>query len=126
MLKKITLVLLAVLALGAGFIAVKFIIPLYAVLDKAGPGSAPRDLALQDDSRVEAPFGNAHSALVEGRPFSENMAAGGAKLYWGELHLHTTESIDASIMGNKLQKQVFDGESLSVKGQKQEIDADAI
>ena len=102
MLKKIALVLLAVLTLSVGFVAVKFIIPMYTALDVVGPGSAPRDLALQDDSRVEAPFGNAHSALVEGRPFSENMAAGGAKLYWGELHLHTTESIDASIMGNKL------------------------
>ena len=69
MLKKIALVVLAVLALGVGFIAVKFIIPLYTALDKAGPGSAPRDLALQDDSRVEAPFGNAHSALVEGQAF---------------------------------------------------------
>ena len=77
MLKKITLVVLAVLALGVGFIAVKFIIPLYTILDKAGPGSAPRDLALQDDSRVEAPFGNAHPALVKGQPSSENMAARG-------------------------------------------------
>jgi hypothetical protein len=52
MLKKISLVLFAVLALGVGFIAVKFLVPMYTVLDKAGPGSAPRDLALQDDSRV--------------------------------------------------------------------------
>ena len=71
MLKKITLVVLAVLALGVGFIAVKFFVPMYNVLDKAGPGSAPRDLALQDDSRVEAPFGTAHPALVEGKPSSE-------------------------------------------------------
>jgi len=85
MLKKIALVLLAVLTLSVGFVAVKFIIPMYTALDMVGPGSAPRDLALQDDSRVEAPFGNAHSALVEGRPFSENMAAGGAKLYWGRV-----------------------------------------
>ena len=102
MLKKITLVVLAVLVLGVGFIAVKFLFPLYTALDKAGPGSAPRDLALQDDSRVEAPFGNAHPALAEGQPSSENMTARGTKLYWGELHLHTTESFDASIMGNKL------------------------
>lgn len=31
-----------------------------------------------------------------------------------------------SMMGNTLQKQVFDGESLSVNGQKQELDADAV
>ncbi|QFU74438.1 DUF3604 domain-containing protein [Halioglobus maricola] len=102
MLKKFMLVVLAVLAMGVGFTAVKFIIPLYTVLDKAGPGSAPRDLALQNDSRVEAPFGNAHPVLAEGQPSSENMAAGATNLYWGELHLHTGESFDASMMGNKL------------------------
>ena len=102
MLKKITLLVLAVLALGVGFIAVKFFVPMYSVLDKAGPGSAPRDLALQDDSRVEAPFGNAHPALVKGQPSSENMAASETNLYWGELHLHTAESFDARMMGNKL------------------------
>ena len=102
MLKKISLVLLIVLALGAGFIAVKFLIPMYAVLDKAGPGSAPRDLALQDDSKIEAPFGDAHPALVEGQPSSENMTASETSLYWGELHVHTAESFDASMMGNKL------------------------
>jgi len=102
MLKKIALGVLAVLTLSVGFVAVKFIIPLYTVLDKVGPGSAPRDLALQDDSRIEAPFGTAHSALVEGKPSSENMSARGTKLYWGELHLHTAESFDASMMGNKL------------------------
>ena len=102
MLKKFTLAVLVAFALGIGFIAVKFFIPLYTVLDKAGPGSAPRDLALQDDSRVEAPFGSAHPALAEGQPSSENMAASETNLYWGELHLHTAESFDASMMGNKL------------------------
>ena len=101
MLKKITLVAFAVLALGVGFIAVKFLIPMYTALDKAGPGSAPRDLALQDDSRVEAPFGNAHPTLVEGQPSSENMAASETSLYWGELHLHTAESFDAIRLGRE-------------------------
>jgi len=102
MLKKISLVLSAVLALGVGFIAVKYLIPMYTVLDKAGPGSAPRDLALQDDSRVRAPFSDAHPALAEEQASSENMTASETKLYWGELHLHTAESFDASMMGNKL------------------------
>jgi len=102
MLKKITLVAFAVLALGVGFIAVRFLIPMYTVLDKVGPGSAPRDLALQNDNRVEARFGNAQPTLVEGQPSSENMAANETRLYWGELHLHTAESFDASMMGNKL------------------------
>ena len=30
------------------------------------------------------------------------MTASETKLYWGELHLHTAESFDASMMGNKL------------------------
>ena len=30
------------------------------------------------------------------------MAASETNLYWGELHLHTAESFDASMMGNKL------------------------
>ena len=93
MLKKITLVVLAVLALGVGFIAVRFLIPMYTVLDKVGPGSAPRDLALQNDNRVEARFGNAQPTLVEGQPSSENMAANETRLYWGELHLHTAERV---------------------------------
>ena len=83
MLKKITLVVLAVLALGVGFIAVKFIFPLYIVLDKAGPGSAPRDLALQDDSRVEAPFVDVHPAFVKGRPSSENNVTNSLRLNGG-------------------------------------------
>ena len=37
MLKKIALVVLAVLTLSGGFVAVKFIIPMYTVLDKVGP-----------------------------------------------------------------------------------------
>ena len=37
MLKKISLVVLIVLTLSGGFVAVKFIIPMYTVLDKAGP-----------------------------------------------------------------------------------------
>ena len=36
MLKKIALVLLAVLTLSVGFVAVKFIIPMYTALDSGG------------------------------------------------------------------------------------------
>ena len=62
--------MLVAFVLGVGFVAVKFLIPLYTVLDKAGPGSAPRDLALQDDSRVKAPFVSANPVLVEEQPSS--------------------------------------------------------
>ena len=102
MFKKIALAMLVVLALGIGFIAVKFVIPMVTVLDKAGPGSAPRDLALQDDSKVAAPYANADAELPPGQSIADVMATGEASLYWGELHLHTSESFDARMMGNKL------------------------
>ena len=44
------------------------------VLDKAGPGSAPRDLALQDDSKVAAPYANADAELPPGQSIADVMA----------------------------------------------------
>lgn len=41
MLKKFTLAVLVAFVLGVGFVAVKFLIPLYTLLDKAGPGREP-------------------------------------------------------------------------------------
>ena len=99
--KKILLVVLVVLTLGTGFVAVRFVIPLYSVLDKVGPGSVPRDFALQDENRLTASSGDA-TASSQVQSYSEHMAASEANLYWGELHLHTAESFDASMMGNKL------------------------
>ena len=102
MFKKLAMAVLAVLALGIGVVAVKFVIPMVTVLDKAGPGSAPRDRALQDDSKVLAPYANADAELPPGQSIADAMTTGEAKLYWGELHLHTAESFDASMMGNKI------------------------
>ena len=42
---KIALVVFAVLTLSGGFVAVKFIIPMYTVLDKGGAWQCTRDLA---------------------------------------------------------------------------------
>ena len=39
MLKKLSLSVLAVLLLCGGVVAVKFVIPMYVVLDKVGPGN---------------------------------------------------------------------------------------
>ena len=80
---------------------------MYTVLDKVGPGTAPRDLAQQDDSKVVAPYLKAYAEPAPEQPTADtmtpgSMATGEANLYWGELHLHTTESFDASMMGNKL------------------------
>ena len=107
MLKKFALGAFVVLALGVGVAAVKFLIPMYTVLDKVGPGTAPRDLAQQDDSKVVAPYLKAYAEPAPEQPTADtmtpgSMATGEANLYWGELHLHTTESFDASMMGNKL------------------------
>ena len=98
MLKKFFLAVLIALVLLTGFIAVKFLFPMAKVLDRVGPGTAPRDLALQDDSRVVAPY----LAANHQQPPAEAMTSSTKNLYWGELHLHTTESFDASMMGNKL------------------------
>ena len=112
MLKKFALGAFVVLALGVGVAAVKFLIPMVTVLDKVGPGTAPRDLAQQDDSKVVTPYLKAYAEPAPEQPTADTMAPGSmapgsmatgeANLYWGELHLHTTESFDASMMGNKL------------------------
>jgi len=101
MLKKLSLGALVVLFLGIGVVAVKFVIPMFTVLDKVGPGTAPRDLALQDDNKV-APYLNATAEPAAEKPTPDVMTTGETNLYWGELHLHTAESFDATMMGNKL------------------------
>ena len=63
-------------------------------LDKAAqqivPATAPADYALQDDSRVQVP---APLELVQQdyNPLKN--------VYWGELHVHTVESMDATFFG---------------------------
>ena len=63
-------------------------------LDKAAqqivPATAPADYALQDDSRVQVP---APLELVQQdyNPLKN--------VYWGELHVHTAESMDARFFG---------------------------
>ena len=56
----------------------------------------PRDVALQDDSKVLAPV---FTPVAKGE---ESSSDGELNLYWGELHLHTAESFDSTMMGNKL------------------------
>ena len=90
--KKLGLVALIILLLLIGVVAVGN----HLILDKIGPESVPRDLALQDDSKVVAP-------VVQPAANGEAPSSGGElNLYWGELHLHTAESFDSSMMGNKL------------------------
>ena len=90
--KKLGLVALIVLLLGIGVVAVAY----HLILDKIGPNSVPRDVALQDDSKVVAP-------VVAPAAHGEASSSGGEmNLYWGELHVHTAESFDSTMMGNKL------------------------
>ncbi|MDA7584296.1 DUF3604 domain-containing protein [Luminiphilus sp.] len=92
MLKKLGLVTLIILLLGIGLVAVGY----HLILDKVGPNSVPRDVALQDDSKVLAPV---FTPVAKGE---ESSSDGELNLYWGELHLHTAESFDSTMMGNKL------------------------
>ena len=72
----------------------KFYPPLQTAADAYGPESAARDLALQDDSLVKHPEPQGSQAQAAPNP--------ALNLYWGELHLHTAESFDATLMGNTL------------------------
>lgn len=94
MFKKIGLGIIVLLLAAAGFVTVKFILPIEASADKFGPDTAARDYALQDDSKLVLP---APQAAIY--PPAPNPAL---NLYWGELHLHTAESFDAILFGASL------------------------
>ena len=58
-----------------------------------GRDSAPADYALQDDSRVRVPAPEAHVL----QPFNAQK-----NVYWGDTHVHTHESFDATLFGVSL------------------------
>jgi len=92
MIKKIALGLLIVLLAGMAYGYFTFVQPMQAMIDKIGPDTAMRDYALQDDSKVNIPAQKAQE--VHTAPNPEH------NLYWGELHLHTSESFDSILFGN--------------------------
>ncbi|MGB2219061.1 MAG: DUF3604 domain-containing protein [Henriciella sp.] len=94
MLKKVGLSVVVVVLAAAGLFWVKTGLPLEQSADKFGPGAAPRDYALQDDSEVTIP---APQAARLGAAPNPNI-----NLYWGELHVHAAESYDAPLFGNTL------------------------
>lgn len=94
MFRKIGLGFVVLLLAAVGFVWVKFIQPIQEAGDKFGPDTAARDLALQDDSKVALPA--AQAAVHQPTPNPD------MNLYWGELHLHTAESFDAMLFGNRL------------------------
>ncbi len=63
---------------------------LIGIYRATSPITAPADLAKQDDSRVEIPA----QQPLELRPRNPLK-----NVYWGELHVHTVESMDAVLMG---------------------------
>lgn len=112
MFKKIAIGVLVLLFVAFGFLWVKVLGPLQATAERSGPGTAARDYALQDDSKLNLP---APQAAVYQQAPNPDM-----NLYWGELHLHTAESFDASLFGNRLGVEdayrFAKGEPLTVAG----------
>ncbi|MEH6588462.1 MAG: DUF3604 domain-containing protein, partial [Halioglobus sp.] len=94
MFKKIGLGVVVLLLLAIGFVWVKLVIPLQASADKFGPETAARDYAVQDNSKLTLPAPQA--AIYQAAPNPD------MNLYWGELHLHTAESFDATLFGNSI------------------------
>lgn len=92
MFKKIGLGIVVLLVAGMGFVWVKWLLPVQVAGDKFGPDTAARDYALQDDSKVTLPA--IQAAIYQAAPNPD------MNLYWGELHLHTSESFDATLFGN--------------------------
>ena len=94
MFRKIGLGIVVLLLAAIGFVWVKLLMPLQASADKNGPETAARDYALQDDSKLTLPAPQA--AIYQAAPNPD------MNLYWGELHLHTSESFDATLFGNSI------------------------
>jgi len=64
--------------------------PIYQLAREISPSTAPEDYAKQDDSRVQLPT----PLELEPQAFDPLKNA-----YWGELHVHTVESMDAVLFG---------------------------
>jgi hypothetical protein len=89
MLKKILLGFAALLLLAVVFVGWR-VWPIHQLAQQISPTTAPEDYAKQDDSRVQLP----EPQELELRPFDPLK-----NVYWGELHVHTTESLDAVLFG---------------------------
>ena len=90
MLKKVLLGFAVLLLLAVGLVGWTVGRPIYELQQSISPSTAPEDYAEQDDSRVQLPTPRG----LEPRPFNELK-----NVYWGELHVHTVESLDAVLFG---------------------------
>ncbi len=94
MIKKIGLGAGILLLVTAVLIWVKWVDPILRSANNYGPETAPRDYALQDNSKLSLPEPQAGVTQIPHNP-NQN-------LYWGDLHVHTAESFDATLFGNSL------------------------
>lgn len=112
MIKKIGLGVLVLLLAVIAYVWFTLIAPLQTSADRNGPDTAARDYALQDNRKLTLPAPQAATT-----PPSLNPEL---NLYWGELHLHTAESFDATLFGNTIRIEnayrFAKGESLSTAG----------
>jgi len=90
MLKKILLGFAALLFLAVAVVGWTVARPIYGFTQQIVPSTAPEDYAQQDDSRVQLP----KPRELESRPFNPQK-----NVYWGEVHVHTVESMDAVLFG---------------------------
>ncbi len=90
MLKKLLLGTAAILGLIVLWVGVTRILPFYQFVQAIVPDTAPADYAQQDDTLVSFPS----TQPLEVRPRDPLK-----NVYWGELHVHTQESMDAVVFG---------------------------
>jgi hypothetical protein len=91
--KKIMLGFVGLLVLGAALIWLTVGREFYATSQAIGRDTAPADYALQDDSKVSAPRAEPHVAQAP-NPLGN--------VYWGDTHVHTHESFDATLFGTTI------------------------
>jgi len=89
-LKKILFGFAALVLLVALVVGWTVVRPIYQLAQQITPSTAPEDLAKQDDTRVQLP----EPLSLEPQPYDALK-----NVYWGELHVHTTESLDAVLFG---------------------------
>ena len=90
MLKKILLGLAALVLLAVAAVGWIVVRPIHELAGEISPSTAAKDYAEQEDNRVQIPT----PLELEPRAYDPLK-----NVYWGELHVHTSESLDAVLFG---------------------------